>query len=301
MLYAAARRHRMNRVANYMRSHLTEPMDLERLAKVACLSKYQFIRVFSNYYQETPINCLWRLRLEYGARSLVFSNEKTITNIAMGFGYATSQNFSRAFNQRFGVPPRIFRSNNPEGFSSLEQVNLSPDKIEHTKKQAIQIDCTAKNPVRIEVRPVIRTAYIRYIGSYWDSDGEMSNTFDRLVMWARSNGLWDSAAQFIGICPDNSGVTLEGHCTYDVCLPVPDTIQEDDVVSIQTIPAGSLAIMTVDKDTTLKDAWKWLATWVKENVVVYDFRQPYEVYPIINEQNAIEEREIELCIRLEHT
>ena len=296
MQYSAVRRHRMHRVANYIRNNLSEPMDLEQLAKTACLSKFQFIRAFSEHYRETPINYLWRLRLEYGARKLVFENQKSITSIAMNFGFASSQNFSGSFSRRFGVAPSIFRFNNLNGFMSREQANLSPYKIATKNRENQHVD---RNPftIRIKKHSAIRMAYVRYIGSYWDSNSSIA--FEQLEMWARKKGLWDTVSHMIGICPDNSGVTPDGHCTYDACLPVPDNIQEDDTVSIQTIPAGTYAIMGVDPDTNIKDAWMWFFTgWIKAHGAVYDFAQPYERYPIAKKQWVAKDQGLELCIRL---
>lgn len=298
MLHTAARRHRMNRVANYIRANLSDSLNLEKLAEYACLSKFQFIRAFEYYYQETPMRQLSRLRLEYGARSLVFENEKSITHIAMGFGYATSQNFSGAFHRHFGVAPRVFRKNNPTRFVTPEQIGPGSQKFAQIETMG-QTDHWRKSQVQVEMQPPIRVAYIRNIGAYWIPDSGIEETYDKLEMWARSKGLWRSASKVIGICPDSSAVTPEGYCAYDACLPVSDNIQEDDVVSIQTIPAGTFAKMAVDSYAKTKISWQWLVSnWInEENVGCCEF---YEAFSIVNEQWNIEESSINLCIRLKH-
>ncbi|MEM7226067.1 MAG: helix-turn-helix domain-containing protein, partial [Pseudomonadota bacterium] len=106
----SAQRHRVNRVVNFAYENLAESLDLDQLAEVACLSKYHFLRVFSRYQRESPVQFLWRLRLERAARSLVIRQESSITDIALDCGFSCSQTFSRAFRRQFGIAPRALRS-----------------------------------------------------------------------------------------------------------------------------------------------------------------------------------------------
>ena len=61
---------RMHRVLAHIDEHLEEPLDLPRLAEVACFSPFHFHRLFSAWMGETFGDYLRRRRLEVAARRL---------------------------------------------------------------------------------------------------------------------------------------------------------------------------------------------------------------------------------------
>lgn len=77
---------RMNRVLDHIQRNLDEPLDLERLAAVACFSPYHFHRLFHAWTGETLQGHIQRLRLERAALALVFDPRKPITTIALDAG-----------------------------------------------------------------------------------------------------------------------------------------------------------------------------------------------------------------------
>ena len=102
----------MNRVMNFARYCDADALTLENLADVACLSRYHFSRVFTEYCRETPVEFASRMRLEQSISKLVFVPHVSITSIALDAGFSSSQAFSNAFSRRFGISPRQFRSKN---------------------------------------------------------------------------------------------------------------------------------------------------------------------------------------------
>ena len=58
---------RMNRVLDHIQSHLADPLDLQRLAAVACFSPFHFHRLFRAWMGETLQAFVQRLRLERAA------------------------------------------------------------------------------------------------------------------------------------------------------------------------------------------------------------------------------------------
>ena len=116
----ALQRHRINRAMNFMQTHLGTHLDLELLADVACLSKYHFTRVFRAQCGETPFEYLWRIRFERAARSLVYLYQKPITDIAMEYGFSSSQTFATAFRRRYHSAPIEFRTANQIFFDDAE-------------------------------------------------------------------------------------------------------------------------------------------------------------------------------------
>jgi len=92
--------------------------------------------------------------------------------------------------------------------------------------------------VRLMERPSDRVAYIRHRGRY--SDSEFA-AFHRLRQWARRRGLPDLRSTTFAVGWD-SCITPDAQCRYDVRMPIPDEIENDNEIDVQVIPGGSFAV-----------------------------------------------------------
>src|SRR3954469_21906532 len=101
---------RMNRVVDYIQSHLAEPLDLERLAAVACFSPFHFHRLFHAWMGETLQAFVHRLRLERAAHLLLFNPAQSISEIALECGFSPPSTFARAFKTAYGQSATDFRN-----------------------------------------------------------------------------------------------------------------------------------------------------------------------------------------------
>jgi AraC family transcriptional regulator len=66
---------RLGKVAAHIAAHLDDPLDLDRLAGVACLSPYHFHRIYRALWGETAAETLSRLRLGRAAVQLLTTTE----------------------------------------------------------------------------------------------------------------------------------------------------------------------------------------------------------------------------------
>jgi len=94
----------------WMRDHLAESLDVERLAEQAGMSPRNFHRRFTEAVGETPARFVETLRLDQ-ARHLL-EGQASLKEIAARTGYASQGQFSKAFVRRFGVSPGLFREMN---------------------------------------------------------------------------------------------------------------------------------------------------------------------------------------------
>lgn len=99
---------RMRRVLEYMRANLEEPIGLDELAAVACLSPYHFARTFRDKVGTPPHRFLTMLRLDH-AKVLLATSQRSLCDIALSCQFASQTNFTRAFRQFTGVTPSEFR------------------------------------------------------------------------------------------------------------------------------------------------------------------------------------------------
>jgi transcriptional regulator GlxA family with amidase domain len=99
---------RIRDVLTFVREHLTEPLPIETLAAVACLSPRQFGRAFLAETGETPAKAVERLRAEV-ARARVDRGAEPIEVIAQEVGFGDPERMRRAFLRIFGHPPQGLR------------------------------------------------------------------------------------------------------------------------------------------------------------------------------------------------
>lgn len=69
---------RINRVIDYLQTHLSVASSLEELAKVACFSEFHFHKIFTAVTGESVNNFTNRLRLEKAAKLIRFSESSDL-------------------------------------------------------------------------------------------------------------------------------------------------------------------------------------------------------------------------------
>jgi transcriptional regulator GlxA family with amidase domain len=93
----------------WMAGHLGEDLSVEALAARVFLSPRQFTRAFKTTYGAPPAAFVEDMRLGEASRRLSIQRV-AIENVAASLGYTSADVFRRAFERRFGVTPRDYRS-----------------------------------------------------------------------------------------------------------------------------------------------------------------------------------------------
>ena len=84
------------------------PLALDRLAELAGLSPYHFLRTFERVTGATPHQYILRTRLRHAALRLT-TEPARVLDVALDSGFGDVSNFNRAFRAEFGVSPRAYR------------------------------------------------------------------------------------------------------------------------------------------------------------------------------------------------
>lgn len=98
----------MSDILDYMKANFTCEITLERLAGIFGYSAAYISTMFRKYTHvnfKTYLNCL---RLER-AYSELMNTDLSVWKIALRSGFANSQAFTKAFCERYGVPPGRYR------------------------------------------------------------------------------------------------------------------------------------------------------------------------------------------------
>jgi AraC-like DNA-binding protein len=103
---------RMLRARDAMDRDYALPLDVTKLASVACVSQAHFIRSFKTTFGETPHRYLQRRRVER-AMYLLRTTDRSVTDICMDVGFSSLGTFSRTFRDILGETPTQFRERGP--------------------------------------------------------------------------------------------------------------------------------------------------------------------------------------------
>lgn len=96
------------RTIAFIEEHLSEHLDLERLADEAAYSKFYLHRLFTAMVGFSIHDYVLRRRLTEAARALVFT-DRAVIDIALAAGYDGQQAFTSAFSALYKLPPAHFR------------------------------------------------------------------------------------------------------------------------------------------------------------------------------------------------
>lgn len=99
---------RIAQVLRYIEDHATEQLNLDRLAKIAAMSKYHFVRTFQRIVGVPPYQFLLVVRMRRAAVRLITSSE-TVSTIAFEAGFGDLSSFNKRFRELFGVTPLAHR------------------------------------------------------------------------------------------------------------------------------------------------------------------------------------------------
>ncbi len=244
---------RVNRVIDYIKDHLTEPLPIGKLARLAHFSPFHFHRIFRALVGEPLHACVKRLRLEKAIQQILYSPGATLTEIALASGFASSSDFSRAFKQAYGFSPRHCSRERLAEDSKIRQDLFANAGYGFGKLPAGNPD---RFRVRLVDRPKQRVAYVRVIGAF--SRDKTRAGFDRLMNWGRRRAVLPGAT-LLGMSRDHPESTPMHKYQLDWCLVVPPGLDTGDEVSVAEIPANCFAVVRSAGDVhTETRAWRHL-------------------------------------------
>jgi len=88
---------------------LSAPWTLEKMADACGLRTTAFVKYCHDVTNASPINYLIQARLNHAASLLRHQPERTITDIALACGFASSQYFATAFRRHYRCTPTAYR------------------------------------------------------------------------------------------------------------------------------------------------------------------------------------------------
>jgi AraC family transcriptional regulator len=103
----------LNRAIDHIEQHLDADIDVEELARIALTSTYHLRRMFSTI-AGMPLSAYVRRRRMTLAAADVRAGRGSLLDVALRYGYGSTEAFSRAFRSVHGVAPRDARADGVE-------------------------------------------------------------------------------------------------------------------------------------------------------------------------------------------
>ncbi len=98
----------VGKATDFVRDHMGESLMLSDIARHAGLSERQLQRLFRRAFGMTIQQFIIRSRIQAAAHELTHS-QRTISEIALMFGFSDQSAFTNQFHSVAGFPPRIYR------------------------------------------------------------------------------------------------------------------------------------------------------------------------------------------------
>ena len=97
---------------NYIEQHLSEKIETEKLAEIACLPTFYYQRLFKRLVKKSVQEYIKLRRLAMLIAELNNSEER-ILDIALKYGFSDHANFTRAFKEVYHITPDEYRKSVP--------------------------------------------------------------------------------------------------------------------------------------------------------------------------------------------
>ncbi len=238
---------KMNEALDYIEANLTEKIDYAEIAKIAMCSDYHFNRMFSFLSGVNLSEYIRRRKLTLAAFELRTENVKVL-DVAIKYGYTSTDSFSRAFNSLHGILPSEVKKENiqikayPKMTFQLTIKGVDAMNYRIIKKEAIKIVGFKKrvpiifngvNPEIVEMYKVLTPEIVMKLKS-------ISNTEPKGMISAStnfSNGRMDEKGEldhYIGVATTQENIEgfevleVEAHtwAVFESVGKFPDTLQD---------------------------------------------------------------------------
>ncbi len=267
---------RVNRAIDHILRHLAQPLSLDAVARTACFSPFHFHRVFKALVGETLNQFVKRQRLERALYLMSHTPQRSLTDVALHCGFASSSDFSRSFKQHYGQPPSVFDLQN---FRHTRREEFERVLSNQEGSARVTTLPPGENPDGFEVTlrdlPARTVAYIRVFNPY--REGVAQAACERLLAWAIARGLADG--QWLGYMWDEPEIVALADCRYDVALVLDDVEPAGEIGRFE-FPPMRVAEVRLSGDIALESrALDWLyKTWLPHSGYVPDDQPAFEAW-----------------------
>jgi len=97
------------------------PLNLDQISSQACFSRYHFLRLFRQAFNQTPHQYLIQRRIEK-AKELLDHDALRVTDVCFEVGFQSLGSFSSLFHRCVGYAPNIYREKSRQTQAAKRQI-----------------------------------------------------------------------------------------------------------------------------------------------------------------------------------
>jgi AraC family transcriptional regulator len=241
----------IERALRCIAANLDRPLRAAEVARAAHLSEFHLHRVFHAEVGESIGRFITRRRLELAALRLAYEPDVPITEIALGSGYSSSSNFSKAFSAFFGVSPSRVRQ--PELGLPVALGKLAKEYDKTFTPEALYALPPLRAPeerARIAAEWDGRVRFEEHAGQAFAclaspvgyDLASLDQTWHELIRRLRQLGLAGEDVDAWGVAHDSPDLTAPELCRYHACVPCSPDAQLPAPLFRGAMSAGRYAI-----------------------------------------------------------
>ncbi|NQZ79933.1 MAG: AraC family transcriptional regulator [Colwellia sp.] len=249
---------RICRVLNYIDEHLDENLSVDKLAEVACISKFHFHRQFFALLAMNASAYITKLRMRRASYQLAFRSESKVIDVALDNGYESVEAFSRAFKRSTKQSPSYFKKS-PDCFPWHE--NNNPLKM--LRKFRMQNN-NEQLEVNIKNIEAIRIAVLEHRGA----PEFLGHSIRKFIAWRKENKLPPSISRTFNLVYDDPTMVTTDLYRFDLCAEINGEVQENDYeITSKFIPSGRCAVIRhIGADEDMANTIHYLyGDWLKQS------------------------------------
>ncbi|MCK5129552.1 MAG: AraC family transcriptional regulator [Clostridiales bacterium] len=248
---------RLNDCITYIEENIRETIDMDILCTISCLSRLYFYRMFEAASGISLANYIKSRKMTLAVSDLQIG--KKVIDVAIDYGYSSSESFSRAFKDFHGISPSYVKNSDHE-FISYAKL-LFQIKIIGDAKMNYKI--VEKDEFKLMGHSIITTIddqkNYKELPEFWDKLYK-NKTIDTMC---KMSGQKDEGGRKYGICYP----CKEGESTFEYAIAV-DYNSNNDGLKVFTFPKSKWAIFECigPMPVAIQKLWDEIsASWLPSN------------------------------------
>ncbi|MCA0986782.1 helix-turn-helix domain-containing protein [Guptibacillus algicola] len=287
----------ISKVLQYIEAHLTEPLQLENVAKVSTYSPYYFQRLFKKIVGESPANYIKRLRLENAAHLLIYEPHMPVTTIAYQSGFSSLSYFTYSFKAYFEMSPKRWREGAYLERFTREYQDSKKSKLLNNNMKAVSqtnnynefrwLDLSAVKTVQLK-----RCSTVKRICTGPYTEG-LPEVWEELYHWANARGYHQDHLFTFGIPKNNPYITPPEKSQYECCLGLHLEYQDLEDEVIGDFEGGNHVLFEFEEPLHYSEREKIIecyaelySIWLPKSGYRY-LSNPIEVVQLEREENSL--------------
>ncbi|MFT5756044.1 MAG: AraC family transcriptional regulator [Alteromonadaceae bacterium] len=249
---------RICQVLDYIDIHLYEDLSVDKLAEIACISKFHFHRQFSTLLAMNVTSYIQKLRFRRASYQLAFRQKSRVIDIALDNGYESAEAFSRAFKRSTKQSPSNFRRD-PDWLPWHENNKpLNMLRKFRMQKNDDDIEVTIKDVATMKIAVLEHRGAPELLGQ----------SIRQFISWRKENKLPPSKSRTFNLVYDDPTTVTPKEYRFDLCAEIQDEVQiNDSGVITKSILSGRCAVIRhIGADEDMTNAIHFLySDWLKKN------------------------------------